>query len=56
MLVPAEADPIAEEKACKRGAVEASSSGGGKMIFILLTEVVALHVRLTIVEVRELGL
>ena len=47
--MPAEADPIAEKEGCKR----ASSSGGGKMILTLLTKVVALYVRLTIIEFQE---
>ena len=51
--MPAKADPITKEGGRKRGAVRASGAGGGKMILTLLTEVVALYVRLTIVEVRE---
>lgn len=55
VLVQAEADPIADEKDRKRVTVGANSSGSDKMIFTLLTEVVALHIRLTIVEVQKPG-
>ena len=37
----------------KRGTVKANGTGGSEMILTLLTEVVALHVGLTIIEVRE---
>lgn len=50
-----EVNPGAEEKGRKRGAIGANSFSGGKMILALLTEVVALHMRLTIVEVRKSG-
>lgn len=55
MLVPAEVDSIAEEADCKNGAVGASSSSNSKMIFTLLTKVITLYIKLTIVEVWEPG-
>ena len=35
--------------------IRASGTGGGKMILTLLAEVVALHVRFSMIEVRESG-
>ena len=51
--MPAEADPATKELNCKWDAVSASGAGGVKMIFALLAEVVALHVGLPDIEVRE---
>lgn len=53
VLMPAEADPATKERSCKWDAVSASGAGGVKMIFSLLAEVVALHVGLPEIEVRE---
>lgn len=55
MLVPAKSDPATKEKSGKGCLVKTSGTGGGKIILILLAEVVTLHMRFTMVEVRELG-
>ena len=53
VLVPTKADSITKEQSCKRGTVKASGTGGSKMVFTLLTEVVAFYVRLSIIEIGE---
>lgn len=53
--MPVETDLIAKERGYKQTAVRISSSGSCKMILILLIEVVTLHIKLTIAEVREPG-
>ncbi len=55
MLVPAKADPATKERSGKKYWIRPSGTGGGKMIFTLLAEVVALHVGFTMVEVWEPG-
>lgn len=54
VLVPAKANPAMKERSGKRCSVRASGTGGGKMIPILLTKVVILHMGFTMVEIREL--
>ena len=51
-----EADPIVEEKSCKQGAISANSFNSRKIILILLTEVIVLYIRLTIIELWGPGL
>ena len=43
VLLPAEIDPILEEKSCKKHALVARGTGRVKIVFTLLTEVVILH-------------
>lgn len=50
VLVPSEADPTIKEQSGKGCAVQASGAGG---VEALLTEVVALHMGLSVVEVSE---
>ena len=53
MLLPAETDAISEEGCCKQDAVRTFCSGGGKMIFALLTKIIAGHVIISLIYVRE---
>ena len=52
VLLPMEVDVVTQERGCKRNAVGAFGSSGGKVILILLTEVIAFHVGLTTIDVR----
>ncbi len=56
MLLPAEVDSIPEKGGRKRNSVGPGGSTGGKMVLILMAEVVAFHVGPTVVDVRGLGL
>ena len=56
ILLPAEANPVLEEGRDKRYPGRPHSSGGSKVILTLLTEVVAVHVELSAVYIRETGL
>ena len=52
VLLPIEVDAITQERCCKRNAVGAFGSGGGKVILTLLTKVIAFHVGFTTIDVR----
>ena len=56
MLLPIEIDLILQKKGCKRNFVRFGGSADGKIVFTLLVEVVVLHVGLTAIDVRDLGL
>lgn len=56
ILSPSEADPVIKERGGKRGLIRARGPGGVKMILTLLTKMVAVHVRLPGVQLREPGL
>ena len=56
VLLPTEVDTVPKEGYCKRNAVGAFGSGGGKVILTLLTEVIAFYVGLTMIDVRWSGL
>ena len=56
VLLPAEADPVPEEGRSKENSGRPRSSSGSKVVFTLLTEVVAVHVGLSAVYVRGAGL
>ena len=53
VLVPTKADLTMKEQSCKRGMVGAGGAGGSEMILALLTEVVAFHMRLSIIEIGQ---
>ena len=53
VLVPTKVDPTMKERSCKRGTVGAGGAGGSEMILALLTEVVAFHMRLPIIEIGQ---
>ena len=56
VLLPAEADPVPEEGRGKENSVRHRGSGGSKIVLILLTEVVAVHVELSAIYVWGAGL
>ena len=55
MLVQTTTGPTTEEQGCKRHFIGAGRTGGVEVVVALLTEVLALHMRLPIIEVRERG-
>ena len=52
VLLPTEVDAVTQEGYCKGNAVEALGSSGGKVVHILLAEVIAFHVGLITINVR----
>ena len=54
--LPAEADPVPEEGRGKETLGRPHSSTGSKVVLILLTEIVAVHVGIFVVYVQETGL
>ena len=54
VLLPAKKNPILEKKSCKRYALMALGPSCLKMVFALLTEVIAFYVQILIVQVRVL--
>ncbi len=56
MLLSAEVDLVPEKRGRKRNLVGPGSSVGGKIVLILLAEVITFHVGPTVVDVRGLGL
>ena len=55
VLLPVEADLVPEERRGKKNLVSSLNSSGGKLIVILLTDIFALHVRLSAVYVWRTG-
>ena len=53
MLLPAETNAVLEEKCSKRYAIRSFYSGGGKMVFILLTKVITGYVVITLINIRQ---
>ena len=51
ILLPMEVNAVMQEKNCKKNAIRALGSDGSKMIFILLAEVIAFYVKLTIIYI-----
>lgn len=49
MLLPAKIDPIAKKQSCKRDAFMARNTGYIKIILVLLTEIVTLSIKTSIV-------
>ena len=56
VLLLAKVDSIPEQRSCKRNALMICGSGHVKMIFTLLTKVVALYMQALIVQVGISGL
>ena len=56
VLLPAEIDLILKEQDCKKDVLGACGIGYIKMVFALSTEVIALYIEATIVQVEVLGL
>ena len=53
ILLPSEVNTVIKKRCSKRYAIRAFSSSGSKMVFTLLTQVVAFHVGLTTIHVWE---
>lgn len=56
MLLLTEVDLILKKEDCKLNLVWPGDSNGGKVIFILLIEVIRLNMGLTAIDIRGLGL
>lgn len=56
MLMPLIGHRTIQIRGGKRDAVGPAGSGGFKMVFTLLTNVVAVQIKIFIIEVKELGL
>ena len=56
VLLPAEANPVPEERRGKRDPGRLHSSIGSEIVLIPLTEVIAIYMGLSAVYVREAGL
>ena len=56
MLLPTEVDLILLKKSCKQNLIWPGNSTSGKVILIFLTEIVALYVGPTAVDLQGLGL
>ena len=56
ILLPAETDPVLEEGRGKENLDRPYSSSGSKVVLILLTKVVAVHIEISAVYVRGAGL
>ena len=56
VLLPAEVDPILEERGRKRDTFGLRGTGRVKMILALSTEIVALHMQVLIIQVGVTGL
>ena len=52
VLLPTKVDAVTQEKCCKVNAVGTFDSDNGKIVLILLAEVIAFHVGLTTIDVR----
>lgn len=55
ILLLLEPDPVLEKKQGKRNFVSLPSYRSSKVVFILLTKVVSLHMRLFAIHIRETG-
>ena len=56
VLLPAETDPVLEERHGKKNLDRSHSSSGSKIVLKLLTKVVAIHVGLSAIYVSQMGL
>ena len=52
VLLPIEVNAVTQERCCKENTVGALGSGSSKLILILLTEVIAFHVKLITIDIR----
>ena len=52
ILLPAEINAITMEKNCKKKVIKAFSRGSSQVLLILLTKVIALYIRLIIIQIR----
>ena len=56
MLLLIEVDLISKKRKYKQNLVLPGSFGNGKIVFILLTKIIILYVKLTIINVKKFGL
>ena len=56
VLLPAEADPVPQERRGKGNLGRSCGSSSSKIVLTLLTKVVAVHMGLSAIYVREMGL
>ena len=56
VLLPVEVNPVSEKRGCKGDAFVACSFSRIKMVLILLTEIIALHMQAAIVKIGISGL
>lgn len=56
MLLPTEVDSFLKKKGRKRNLIRLGGSNSGKVVFILLTEVIILNVGSTAIDIRESGI
>ena len=56
LLLPAEADPVLQERRGKGNLDRSRSSSGSKIVLILLIEVIAVHVGLFAIYIQGTGL
>ena len=56
VLLPAKVDPILEERGRKRNTLGPRSTGHVKMVLALLTEIIALYIQVSIIQVGVMGL
>ena len=52
ILLPTKVDAVTQKRCCKRNAVGALGSSGGKVILTLLAKVIVFQVKLTTIDVR----
>lgn len=55
ILLPTEIDLILKKRRCKRNLVRPCGSSDSKVIFTWLTEVIILHVRPSVIDVKRSG-
>lgn len=53
MLLPADIDAILEERYCKRYAIRSLCSDSGKIILVLLTEVIIGHMIIILINIEK---
>lgn len=56
MLLLMEVDSISKKGSRKRNLVKSSGSSSGKIVFTLLTKVIAFHIESIAIDIRKLGL
>ena len=56
VLLPTEADPVSEKRRGKKNLGKPRSSSNSKIVLTLLTEVIAVHVRIPAIYIRRTGL
>lgn len=52
ILLSSEVDLILKVESCKQYLIEVSSPNGDKIVFTLLTKIIAFYIKLTVIQVR----